>query len=86
MVDGDLAAAYETIEAALSAVTGSVDALMLTNDTPCRIAYQGPLGRPRTLKLDISTDELVLNVNAVGLLPRWPDLPRNDEIPVYPLA
>ena len=86
VVDGDLAAAYATIEAALAAVTGSVDALTLTNDRPCRIGYQGPLGRPRSLKLDIAADELVLNVDAIGLLPRWPDLPRTDEIPVYPFA
>lgn len=50
MVEGDLAAAYGTIEAALSEVTGAVEALTLTIDEPRRIAYQGPPGRRRSLK------------------------------------
>jgi len=86
VVDGGLEAAYATIEAALTAVTGAVEALQLTDDEPKRIAYQGPLGRQRTLKLDIADDELVLNVDRIRLLQRWPDLPETNAVPVYPLA
>ena len=86
VVEGDLDAAYGTIEAALAAATGAVDALTLTDDEPRRIAYQGPLGRQRYLKLDIAVDELVLNVDTIGLLPRWPDLPETNSVRVYPLA
>ena len=79
VVDGNLAAAYGTIEAALAVVTGAVRALTLTNEEPRRIRYQGPLGRERSLKLDIVVDELVLNVDTIGLLPRWPDLPETHD-------
>ena len=86
MVEGDLEAAYATIEAALTAVTGAIDALNLTDDEPKRIGYQGPLGRHRSLKLDIADDELVLNVNNINLLQRWPDLPETSAVRAYPLA
>ena len=85
VVEGDLEAAYATIEAALTAATGAIDALSLTNDEPRRIGYQGPLGRPRYLRLDIADDELVLNVATVNLLQRWPDLPQSNAIRVYSL-
>ena len=86
VVEGDLEAAYATIEAALAAVTGAVDALSLTDDEPKRIGYQGPLRRQRYLKLDIADDELVLNVDTIKLLPRWPDLPETRAVRVYSLA
>ena len=86
VVEGDLDAAYVTIEAALAAVTGAVDALNLTDDEPKRIGYQGPLGRQRHLKLDIAEDELVLNVDTIKPLPRWPDLPEIRAVRVYSLA
>ena len=86
VVAGTLKAAYGTIEAALAVVTGAVRALTLTNEEPRRIRYQGPLGRERSLKLDIVVDELVLNVDTIGLLPRWPDLPETHDIRVYSLA
>ena len=85
VVEGDLEAAYATIEAALAAATGATDALSLTDDEPRRIGYQGPLGRPRYLKLDIADDELVLNVATVNLLRRWRDLPETNAIRVYSL-
>ncbi len=75
VVENDVEGAYATIEAALTQVTGAVEDLNLTGDEPKRIAYQGPLGRQRYLKLDIADDELVLNVDTIRLLPRWPDLP-----------
>lgn len=85
VVDGDLESAYATIEEAFAVVTGAVDALTLTHDEPKRIRYQGPLGRPRYLKLDIADDELVLHVDTTELLPRWPDLPET-AVRVYSLA
>ena len=54
VVEGDLDAAYATVEAALAALTGTVDALSLTDDEPKRIRYQGPLGRQRHLKVVVA--------------------------------
>lgn len=67
-------------------MTGAVKSLILTEEEPRRIGYQGPLGRQRYLKLDIALDELVLNVDTVGLLPRWPDLPKLSAVRVYGLS
>ena len=86
VVGGDLESAYATIEVALASVTGAIDALRLTDDEPKRIGYRGPLGRQRYLKLDIADDELVLNVNNINLLPRWPDLPEAGVVRAYTLA
>lgn len=86
IVEGDLDAAYTTIEAALAAVTGAIDMLNLTDDEPKRIRYRGPLGRRRYLKLDIADDELVLNVNNVNSLRRWDDLPETGAVRAYTLA
>lgn len=86
VIEDDIEGAYATIEAALVLVTGAVEGLNLTGDEPKRIAYRGPLGRQRYLKLDIADDELVLNVDTIRLLPRWPDLPETIAVPVYPLA
>ena len=57
VVEGSIDAAYATIETALGAVAGAVDALHLTDHEPKRIAYRGPLGRQRYLKLDITSSE-----------------------------
>ena len=86
VVEDDIEGAYATIEAALARVTGAIEGLNLTGEEPKRIAYQGPLGRQRNLKLDIADDELVLNVDTIRLLPRWPDLPETTAVPAYPLA
>ena len=86
VVEGDLETAYATIETALTVVTAAIEVLYLTDDEPKRIAYQGPLGRQRYLKLDIADDELVLNVDTIHLLSRWLDLPEMTAVPVYPLA
>ena len=85
VVDGDRDGAYASIDAALAAVSGAIDALSLTEDEPRRIEYQGPLGRLRSLKLDLADDELVLDVATVGVLRRWPDLPETGSIRVYSL-
>ena len=86
VIEGDIEGAYATIARALMQVVGAVDALHLTDHEPKRIAYRGPLGRQRHLKLDITDGELVLNVDMAGLLPRWPDLPDANAVRVYPLA
>ena len=85
VVEGGLAAAYATIEAAFAEVTGAVESLTLTDEEPRRIGYRAPLGRQRHLKLDIAVDEIVLDVDTVALLPRWPDLPQTG-VRVYPLV
>lgn len=86
VVDDEIDGAHATIETALSRVTGAVEGLNLTSDEPKRIAYQGPLGRQRFLKIDITDDELVLNVDTMCLLPRWSDLPDSIAVSVYPLV
>ena len=39
------------------------------------IAYVGPLGAPRTIKLDLTDTELVVNTEERSLLRRWADTP-----------
>jgi predicted nucleotidyltransferase component of viral defense system len=45
----------------------------------------GPLGRERTIKLDLADDELVFDTERRRLLPRWSDLPRDTTVHVYTL-
>lgn len=48
--------------------------LGLTGSTPPRIEYIGPLGaRPRALKLDLATDELVENTTTLPITCRYED-------------
>lgn len=50
------------------------------------ISYVGPLGaKPRTIKLDISDDELVENLRRLTMLSRWSDLPADAAIDGYTL-
>jgi len=50
------------------------------------VAYVGPLGaKPRTIKLDISDDELVETHNRLELRRRWPDVPEHAAIEGYTL-
>ena len=85
IVAGTEADAYTTIESALDNAGAVIPGMHLTDSMPRRIAYVGPLGRERNLKLDIATDELVLNTGEQGLLPRWPDLPNDATVFVYTL-
>jgi predicted nucleotidyltransferase component of viral defense system len=85
MVEGTKADGYEIIEAALIEANEVIDTLYLTEQSPAKIAYLGPLGRQRTLKLDIADDELVINTEAQTLLPRWDDLPTDSYVSVYTL-
>ena len=86
IAEGTREDAYETIAAALAAAGGSIAELKLTDDSPPRVAYSGPLGRERTLKLDFAADELVLQVEPRALLPRWSDIPSGTSLPTYSLA
>jgi predicted nucleotidyltransferase component of viral defense system len=85
LVSGSIGDGYKVIIGALESTGGSVEGLHLTDDEPPRIAYTGPLGRERTLKLDLADDELVLNMERRRLLPRWPDLPEGASVHVYTL-
>jgi hypothetical protein len=85
VVAGTEADAYATIVSALDNAGAVIPGMHLTDSMPPRIAYVGPLGRERNLKLDIATDELVLNTGEQGLLPRWPDLPNDANVFVYTL-
>ena len=85
LVSGSIEDGYKVITRAIESAGGSVEGLHLTDDEPPRIAYTGPLGRERTLKLDLADDELVLNTERQRLLPRWPDLPEDASVHVYTL-
>lgn len=85
LVSGSIHDGHEAITRALANTRGSVQGLYLTDDEPPRIAYVGPLGRERTLKLDLADDELVLSTERQHLLPRWPDLPNDASVRVYTL-
>lgn len=85
MVDTSVEDALAAISVALGSSDGSIEGLRLTDDSPPRIAYVGPLGRERTLKLDLVDDELVLDTERLRLLPRWPDLPTDKAVRVYTL-
>jgi len=86
IIDGSKEDAYATIEKALAATGGTTGGLRLTDREPPKIAYVGPLGRERTLKLDLEDDELVLNTEVQTLLPRWDDLPADVSLSVYTLT
>ncbi len=75
--------AYAAIDAALAAAAGAIEGLSLTDGNPIRIEYRGPLGRRRFLKLDVTSDELVISKAPVHLLNRWSDVPRPATIAAY---
>ena len=85
VVAGSLGDALGAMGRGLNSAGGSIERLRLTSDDPPRIAYTGPLGRDRTIKLDLADDELVINTEYRGLLPRWPDLPKSVMVLVYTL-
>jgi predicted nucleotidyltransferase component of viral defense system len=85
LVSGSREDGYDAITRALASTGGSTQELHLTDDKPPRIAYVGPLGRERTLKLDLADDEMVLSTERQRLLPRWPDLPEDASVHVYTL-
>jgi predicted nucleotidyltransferase component of viral defense system len=85
LLSGSKEDAYAYITRALENTIESIQGIRLTTDEPPQIAYVGPLGRERKLKLDLADDELVLSTEKQPLLPRWPDLPNDVSVLVYPL-
>jgi uncharacterized protein len=85
MIEGSTADGYAVIDAALGEASNIIENLYLTDKSPTRIAYTGPLGRERTLKLDIADDELVLETDGLSLIQRWDDLPTSAYVPGYTL-
>ncbi|MBW1809413.1 MAG: nucleotidyl transferase AbiEii/AbiGii toxin family protein [Deltaproteobacteria bacterium] len=85
IMGGSTEDALDTIAQGLCTVGGSLNGIRLTKDNPPRIAYSGPLGRERTIKLDLADDELVFDTEHRRLLPRWSDLPRDTSVHVYTL-
>ena len=62
--------------------------LQLTEGNATAVAYIGPLGsaRPRSIKLDLATDEYVETIAKGSVLDVWPDLPEAAPFDVYPLT
>lgn len=74
--DLDIASALDLIAAALADCKERLGfpTLQLTETSPPRIEYVGPLGaKPRTLKLDLAEDELVENTTMLPIVTRYPD-------------
>lgn len=71
--------ALETISRALAACRESIGLpeIALTNDPKPRIAYIGPLGRRRDIKLDLDAGELLFPAERVPLIPRYRDVPES---------
>jgi len=47
---------------------------LVDNSNTWWIHYQGPLRSERSIKLDLSEDELVVNIEQARLVERWPDV------------
>lgn len=71
----DRASALHIVGEALSDCQKSLGltGLRLTDATPPRIEYTGPLGRTRTLKLDLADDELVEDTTRRSVFTRYSD-------------
>lgn len=74
VTSGSTTDAVALIRSALAASMGSV-AMRVVTDGPPRLAYLGPLARERTIKLDLTDDELVIDTEQRPLIRRWNDLP-----------
>ena len=85
LVDVDKREALVLIERVLDAAKADIDIEMLALDegTPPRIRFVGPLGKERSIKLDLADDELVIETRRVPLFRRWPDLNTDHELVVY---
>jgi uncharacterized protein len=75
VVKGSEAEALDLIRHALAQQRPDTIKELSLDGASDRICYVGPLGAPRTIKLDVADDELVVNTEARVLLRRWPDLP-----------
>jgi len=78
VINGSEEKARELIREALAQKRpGQIAALGLDG---VAIAYVGPLGAQRTIKLDLADDELVVNTERRPLLRRWPDTPKSEVV------
>jgi len=77
-----------TYEQALALIRSALESAKLDSITKLHlvdrsgtwwISYEGPLQAERSIKLDLSDDELVVNTQPVRLLERFPDVP---DVPV----
>lgn len=63
-------------EALANTTLESITKLRLANEASgCWIYYEGPLRSERSIKIDLSDDELVVNTEPARLIARWPDVP-----------
>ena len=60
-----------------------LEMLELDDSAPPRIRFVGPLGKERTVKLDLADDELVIETQNSQLFPRWPDMTPDAGLVVY---
>lgn len=60
--------------------------LKIVSDAGNKIEYEGPLGRPRRIKLDLDDGELVLSSVNRHVLRRYSDLPDSGPLPTYALT
>lgn len=70
-IDDGLAVLRQALEQCVEAV--ALPRLSLPDDEPVEIEYVGPLGRERTIKLDLADDELVLETTQRTLITRYSD-------------
>lgn len=61
-------------------------ALSLVTDEPTKIAYEGPLGRARSIKLDLDETERVFSSVRRPVVPRYEDVPPSEGLPTYSLV
>lgn len=75
LVEMAAADASEVIRAALASAVARTELprLELVDVPPLEIHYEGPLGGSRRIKLDLATDELVLNTQMTPMIVRYPD-------------
>jgi predicted nucleotidyltransferase component of viral defense system len=79
VIKGSKADALELIRHALAQPRPATLAELALETASNRVSYVGPLGAPRTIKLDLADDELVVNTERRVLRKRWLDVP---DVPV----
>jgi uncharacterized protein len=70
-VDEELAVLGRALERCVEVI--GLPRLSFTDSEPLQIEYVGPLGRERTIKLDLANDELVLGTTQRTLITRYSD-------------
>lgn len=78
VVGATTAEALSIIRSAFAARKEGLPRLRLTDDETPRVAYVGPLGREREIKLDLADDERVIHTARHPLKAGWPDVPPVD--------